>query len=119
MRKTSAERSTHSDRIVGNVLRDGSQQSAERIVRYALVKRGMADTSANREKFGIACDPVESGNVIDVDEMPGLGEPEGHNRNETLPARQHAAILRRDFGQDLDRLVEGFRRMVNKGRRLH
>jgi hypothetical protein len=100
-------------------MRHGSQQSAEGIVSYAVVKRGMADAGADRQKLAVACDFVEAGNIIDVDEMTGLGEPKGHDRNETLSARQHAAILRSDFGQDLDCLVEGFRRMVNEGRRLH
>ena len=119
MRKTSAESTAHSNRIVRNVMRNGTQQSAEGIVSYALVKRGVADTSANRQKLAVTCNLVEAGNIIDVDEMPGLGEPEGHDRNETLSARQHAAILRRDFSQDLDRFVESFRHMANEGRRLH
>ena len=83
------------------------------------MKRRMPYARANRQCLSITCDLVEARDLVDAHEMRGLREPERHDRNETLPTGQHAAVLRRYFGQDLERLIEGFRRMADKRRRLH
>ena len=62
---------------------------------------------------------VERLDAIDVDEMGGLGEPERHGRHQALAAGQHAAVLRGDFGEQRHRLIDGFRRVIAKRRRLH
>jgi len=64
-------------------------------------------------------DAVERGDAVDVDEMRGLGQPERHGGHEALAAGEHAAVLRRDLGQQRDRFVDGFRRVVAKRRGLH
>ena len=57
--------------------------------------------------------------AVDVDEMRRLGEPERHGRHQALAAGQHAAVLGGDFGEQGDRLVDGFRRVIAERRRLH
>ena len=59
-----------------------------------------------RQNLSVAGDLVEPCDLVDVDEMRRLGQPERHDRHQALPARQHAAVLRRDFRQNLQRLVE-------------
>ena len=44
--------------------------------------------------LSVARDLVESRDLVDVDEMRGLGQPERHDRHQALPAGQHAAVLR-------------------------
>ena len=63
--------------------------------------------------------PVEARDLVDVDEMRGLRQPERHDRHQALPARQHAAVLRRDLRQNLQRLVERLRHMADERRGLH
>ncbi len=62
---------------------------------------------------------VESGDLVDVDEMRGLGQPKRHDRHEALPAGEHAAVLRRHLGEDLHRLIERLRHMTNEGGGFH
>ena len=57
--------------------------------------------------------------AINVDEMRGLGEAKRHDGDETLPAREDAAILGRHFSERLDGFFYRFRRVVTKGRGFH
>src|SRR5581483_3278146 len=64
-------------------------------------------------------EPVERGDIIDVDQMGRFRKPERHGRNEALPAGQHAAVVAGDFREQRDRLVDRLRRMVAKRSGLH
>jgi len=83
------------------------------------MKGSMTNTSADRQYLSIGHDLVETGDVIDVDEMRGLRQPESHDRHETLSTRQHTAVLRRVDGEKSQRFVERFRRVANEWRWLH
>ena len=83
-----------------DVARDIGEKLAERIINDGFVERGVAHAGADRQNFSVAGDGVEPGDLVDVDEMRGLGEAERHDRHQALPARQHAAVLRRHFGED-------------------
>ena len=63
--------------------------------------------------------PVERRDAVDIDEMRRLGEPERHGRHQALAAGEHAAVLGGDLGEERDRLVDGFRRVVAERRRFH
>jgi len=54
-----------------------------------------------------------------IDEVRGLGEPERHGRHQALAAGEHAAVLRRDLGEQRDCLVNRFRCVIPERRRLH
>ncbi len=64
-------------------------------------------------------DAVERRDAVDVDEMRRLGEAKRHGRHQALTAGQHASVLAGDFGEESDRLIDGFRRMIAECRRLH
>ncbi len=95
------------------------KQSAERPVADRPVKCRMAHAGADDELAVGDGEALERGDAVDVDEMRRLGEPKRHGRHQTLPAGQHAAVLAGDLRQNGDRLVDGFRRVVAKRRRLH
>src|SRR6516165_10732962 len=119
VRQAAAERAAHADRVMRDVTRDLAQQFAERIVDHRFMKGSMTNTSADRQYLSIGHDLVETGDLIDVDEMRGLCQPERHDRHQTLSTRQHAAVLRRVDGEKSQRLVERFRCVANEWRWLH
>ena len=79
----------------------------------------MANARADGEGLSVARNLVEPGNLVDVDEMRGLGQAKRHDRHKALSTRQDAAILRRDVGQNPQRLVERLRHVADEGRGLH
>ena len=95
------------------------EQCAERPVADRPVERRMAHAGADDELAVGNREPIERGDAVDVDEMRRLGEPKRHGRHQALPAGQHAAVLAGDLRENGDRLVDGFRRVVAKRRRLH
>ena len=96
-----------------------ASNAAERPAKLRLVKRGMAHARADHQAIAVDREPVEPGDFVDVDQMRRLRQPERHDRHEALPARQHAAVLRRDLGQSLQRLIERPRHMADERRGLH
>ena len=119
MRQAAAEGAAHTDRIMRDMARDIGQEFAERIVDDRLVKRGVTHAGADRQSFSVAGDLVEAFDAVDVDEMRGLGEPKRHDRHQALPAGQHAAVLRRDLAQNLQRFLQRLRRVADEWRWLH
>ena len=119
MRQAAAKSAAHADRIMRDVARDKREQFAERIIDDRFVERGVAHAGADRQNFSVAHDAIEAGDVIDVDEVGGLGQPERHDRHQALAARQHAAILRRDLGKDFQRFIERARHVADERRWLH
>ena len=119
MRQAAAEGAAHADRIMRDVAHDKSQQLAERIIDHGFVKRGVAHARADAQRFAVAGDAVEAFDFVDVDQMRRLGQPERHDRHQALPAGQHAAVLRRDLRQNLQRLVERARHMADEGCGFH
>src|SRR5436190_2688225 len=79
----------------------------------------MANASADREFAVGDRDPIERLDAIDIDEVRGLGEPECHGRHEALTAGQDAAVVGGKFGEQRDRFVDRFRRVIAENRRLH
>ena len=119
MCETAAECAAHADRVMRDMARDIGEQFAERIIDDGFVKRGMAHAGADGQRLSVTRNLVEAGDLVNIDEMGGLGEAERHARDETLSARQHTAVLRRDFGQNLQRLVERARHVADEWRWLH
>src|SRR5262249_37073524 len=56
---------------------------------------------------------------IDVDKMRRPCQPERHDRDETLPAGQHAPVLWGDLRQHRDRLGERLRCVIAEGGGFH
>ena len=56
--------------------------------------------------------PVERLDAVDVDEMRRLRQPERHGRNQALAAGEHAAVVRRNLGQNRNRLIDRLRRVI-------
>src|SRR5437764_6709775 len=79
----------------------------------------MANASADREFAVGDRDPIERLDAIDIDEVRGLGEPECHGRHEALTAGQDAAVVGGKFGEQRDRFVDRFRRVIAENRRFH
>ena len=99
MGKAAAKRAAHADRIMRDMAHDHAEQLAEWIVDHGLMKCRMANARADGEGLSVACNLVEPGYLVDVDEMRGLGEAERHDRHKALSTRQDAAVLWRDVGQ--------------------
>jgi hypothetical protein len=51
--------------------------------------------------------------------MGGARHAERHDRNQTLAAGQHAAVLRRHRGLNFQRRIERLRHMADERRGLH
>jgi hypothetical protein len=119
VREGAAERAAHPDRIMRDVPHDFREQRAEPPVSRRLVKRGVAHARADDELATFDFESVEPGYFVDVDEMRRPRHPERHDRHEALAAGQHAAVLRRDLGQNLQRLIERPRHVADERRGLH
>jgi hypothetical protein len=80
---------------------------------------GVADDGADGKHIAGRCKSAELGHLVDVNEMSGPSHPERHNRDETLPAGEHAPV----FGGDLCQHGSGFRdrsrNVTSERRRLH
>ena len=100
MRQAAAEGAAHADRIMRDVAHDIGEKFAERIIDHRFVERRVAHAGADSERLPVAYDFIEPHYVVNVDKMCGLGEAKRHDRDEALAARQHAAVLRRDFAPE-------------------
>src|ERR1700729_2813616 len=105
MGQAAAKSAAVADRIMRDVLDHVGEQCAEGAFAHWLMESGMAHAGADDEFAVLDPDALECRDAIDIDEMPGFGEPEGHGRDQTLAAGEYAAVLRRDLGQDGDCLV--------------
>src|SRR4029077_14381685 len=118
-REAAAKRTAHADRIMRDMAYDHAEQSAKRVIDHGLVKCRVAHTSTDRQRFTVTRHFVEPGDLVDVHEMRRLRQAKRHDGNEALTPRQYAAVLRRDLGQNLERLIERLRHVTDEGRRLH
>src|SRR4029079_10000321 len=57
--------------------------------------------------------------LFDVDEMSGTRQPERHDGDETLPARQDASLFGAELGEHTDGLADMFRVGANERGGLH
>ncbi len=119
MGEAAAEGPARADGIMRNMAHDSRQQAPERTFDHRLVKRGVTDAGTDAQLAVLDGKPPERLDPVDIHEMRGTREPKGHDRDEALSPRQHAAIFRRDLGQRLDRLGNGLRRVVAKRRGFH
>ena len=119
MGERAAKCAAHADRIMRDVARHKCQQAAERIIDNGFMKCRMAHARADAQNFSVAGNLVEPRDLVDVDQMRRLRQPERHDRHQALPAGQHAAVLRRHLRQNRQRLVERARHMADKRRWLH
>ena len=62
---------------------------------------------------------VECLDAVDIDKVRGLGKPERHGRNEALAAGEDAAVVVGKFGEQRDRFVDRFRRVIAECGGLH
>ena len=63
-------------------------------------------------------DPVQTGNAVQVDDGRGTRQPQVHERHEALAAGQDLPVLA-VLVEHAERLVEGLRTVVGKGRGFH
>ena len=104
---------------MGDVAHHVGQQFSERPVANRAVKRCVAHAGADRKLAVGHRDAIERRDAVDVDEVRGLGEPKCHGRHQALAAGEHAAVFRRDLGEQRDCLVNRFRCVIPERRRLH
>ena len=106
MGDAAAERAARPDRIVRDMAHDGREQTAHGPVHDRTMERRMANNGADRQDIADAGLPGEFRNSVDVDEMCGTSDPERHDRNKALSARQHAAIFGTKLGKHGDSFVD-------------
>ena len=105
MRKAAAERAAQPDRIMRDMTDHSGQHRAERAA--ALPDDGRRRGAPARRCAALPSrdgKPVEPGDGVDVDQMRRPRQAESHDRHQALPARQHPAVLRRQFGEQPHRL---------------
>ena len=119
MGDAAAERAAGADRMMRDMADHRREQPAERAVLDRLLERGMADAGADAEPAVLNHDAIEPVDAVDVDEMLRPRQPERHGRNEALPAGQHAAVVVGKFGEQSQRFVDSFRRVIAECRGLH
>ena len=91
------------------------QQSAHGFRRGHL---GMGRERADDQVLAVHPDTAQAGDVSEVDQDLGLGEPELHGRNEAVPPGQQLAVLA-VFLQQAERFLEGGRRLVSEASWMH
>jgi hypothetical protein len=79
----------------------------------------MADACADAEPAVLDRDAVQLSHAVDVDQMLGARQPERHGRNQALPAGQHAAVVLRVGGEQLQRFRDGCGSVVLERGWLH
>ena len=102
-----------------DVVRHISEQGGEPVIGHGRMKGRVPHPRADAQHFAVACQLVETGNFIDIDEVRRLRQPEGHDRHQALAAGQNAAVLARHLRQDRQRLIKCARHMADEGRWLH
>ena len=119
MGEAAAKRAAQPDRIVRDVTDDPRQQRAGRIWRYRAVERRMAHAGADRKHAVGDREAIETGYPIDVDEMGRPRHAKRHHRDEALTAGEHAAILRAEFSEVRQRVIDRLRRVIGERRWFH
>jgi hypothetical protein len=60
---------------------------------------------ADDQDVAVTPDAAQPGHVTQVDEVPGFGQPEVHQRDQALPAGQHPRFGLGVLGEQSDRLL--------------
>jgi hypothetical protein len=60
-----------------------------------MLRARVAHPCSDDQLSGFDCKLVESGNLVDVDQVNRARHPERHDRHQTLAAGENAAIIRR------------------------
>jgi hypothetical protein len=119
MRNAAAEGAAVADRVMRNVTDHLGKERAEGAGANAPLKRRVTNARADDQPAIADGERGELFDVIDINEMGGPGEPEGHGRNQALTAGQHAAVLRTKFSESRQRLGERLRRVIAERGGLH
>ena len=119
MREAAAEGSARADRMMRDMPHDTGQELSERTVDERTLEGGMAHAGPDHE-LAVGCRHASQRfDAVDVDEMRRACQPERHRRHEALPARKHAAIVRRDPRERGDGLIDRLWRVVAELRGFH
>ena len=102
-----------------DVAHDGGEQPAHLSVHGRTMERGVADDGADRQRIAVPRQPRELGDPVDVDEMSRPRQPERHDRNEALSARENATVLRAELGEHGGGFRDRSRNVTNERRGLH
>ena len=119
MGEAAAERAAQPDRVVRNVAHDPGEQRPGRTFDHRAVERGMAHARPDRKHAALDREAIETGDRIDVDEMRRPRHAERHHRDEALTAGEDAAVLRTEFSEVRQRVIDRLRRVVDERRRFH
>ena len=102
-----------------DVAHDGGEQSTHLSIHGRTMERGVADNGADGKGIADPRHPRELGDPVDVNEMSRPRHTEGHDRNETLSARENATVLRAELGEHGDGFRDRSRNVTNERRGLH
>ena len=119
MRDAAAECAACPDRIVRDVAHHRRKQAACFRIRDRTMKRSVANIGADGKGIVDLRYPRELGDAVDVNEMSRPRHTEGHDRNETLSAREDATVLRTEFGEHVGGFLDRSRNVTNERRGLH
>ena len=79
----------------------------------------MAHARPDRKHAALDREAIETGDRIDIDEMRRPRHAERHHRDEALTAGEDAAVLRTEFSEVRQRVIDRLRRVVDERRRFH
>jgi len=85
--------------MMPDVVHHGREQPPERPRCGVAIEGGMADAGADREFVPSRRHTAEFRDAVDVDEVRGPRQAKRHDRNQALPAGEHAAVVGRNLGQ--------------------
>ncbi len=120
-RNRAAERAAVADRRVADMRHGERDQRRMAGDLGRALGLSMASQRSDLELAVLQRDPVETGDMIDVDQQRRMGEPHVESRDQALAAGQNARIaaVRAAAAEQLDCMVEGLRPGVGERRRLH
>ena len=104
---------------MGDVGDDVAQERSSRPGNNRAMERRVTDASGNRQRIAFDRKSVETGDIVDVDQMCRPRHAKRHHRHQALPAGEYAAVVRAQFGELGDCLIDSPWRVITKRRRFH
>ena len=105
------------DRLVADLWQRPGQQRRGRFDLLRPLGPGVRHARAHCQRAVVVTDVGELGQPCDVDQMLGRAEPQRHQRDEALAAREDLDVV--VLGEERQRLLERLGPVVRESRQLH
>ena len=107
MRETAAERALVAHLNIADRRRRLREQRAISLDELRLLDLRVCRERADADSVAFDADVAEIGDATEIDDVPGLGQPQLHQRHEALPAGEKLHVV--SIGREqMDRLFERY-----------